>query len=688
MHNRQGRQVPERQPACRQLWGYEPAELIGRKYIEFVYGEDRPKTEEAAAFLLAQGTIPEFVNRYVRKDGEMVDVLWSASWSPANEIMFCVAHNVTERARIEKALHEAKNEAERANNAKSEFLSRMSHELRTPLNAILGFSQLLERQSPTPKQSVNLSYIVSAGRHLLDLINEVLDISRIEAGSMQLSVEPVPVAEALREALELMEPLARQRDITLQFPAETPEGCHVLADQQRLKQVLLNLLTNAVKYTPPGGQVTIWTGLGEAGRVRIEVRDNGPGIAADKLSRLFTPFDRLGAEQTDIEGTGLGLAVCQRLIQAMGGAIGVGSAPGQGSSFWLDLPRGELELPDALFRKSGEDSPPEERRGASACRILYIEDNLSNCSLVRQMFADQPGIDLSTARQGQAGIDLARQQQPDLILLDLHLPDLPGWEVLAHLKAEHTTRHIPVIIISADATSPQMKRLLNAGAQDYLTKPIDMHKLFQVVDETTRTASLTRKQRAEGAPAAAKQDMSAEKSKTTLWHRESVRLVKMKILIIDDEPLNVALLEALLSESGYTRVKAITDSRMALETIREYQPDLILLDLMMPVPDGFAIMEALRGPAGQSFLPIIVLTADATQETKRRALHAGATDFLLKPFDHLEVALRIANVLETRRLHLALDLRSAALEDAVLARTLEVREMQARLEKIGADSTP
>lgn len=471
--------------ASETLWGFSPEELVGRRYVELVHPDDIAATTKAATDVFTTGKLSDFVNRYVRKDGSIVSVLWSASWSPTKKMLFCVAHDVTERSRIEAALREAKEEADRANRAKSEFLSRMSHELRTPLNAILGFGQLLERQNPTTQQRSRVEHIMSAGRHLLNLINEVLDISRIEAGHLQLSLEPVCVSEVLDEALALMRPLAADRAMELIVDGEVAPELHVLADRQRFKQVLLNLLTNAVKYTAVGGRVGVSLESTSSALTRIKISDTGAGIAPEKLARLFTPFDRLGAEQSDVEGTGLGLALCQRLMHAMGGEIGVNSMIGQGSTFWIDLPGADSPL-DALTSDAGTADHVSASHGG---KILYIEDNLSNLTLVQQMLAEENHIELLTAMQGRLGLDLASKHDPDLILLDLHLPDLPGAEILNRLRANELTRHIPVVVISADATARQMKRLLAAGAQDYLTKPIDIREFFRVIDQTMANRS-------------------------------------------------------------------------------------------------------------------------------------------------------------------------------------------------------
>ncbi|MEY2563775.1 MAG: hypothetical protein QOH88_1968 [Verrucomicrobiota bacterium] len=466
--------------ACEHLWGYSPEELIGRPYIDFVCPEDKELTNQVAEIVMLDGKITDFVNRYTRKDGTLVDVLWSASWSKSDRILFCVAHDVTDRSKIEKALREAKAEADRANQAKSEFLSRMSHELRTPLNAILGFSQLIEKHDPTEAQRTRVHHILSAGRHLLGLINEVLDISRIEAGNLQLSLEPVCVADALEEALSLIRPMAEDRGVHLSMPEPLDQTAHVMADRQRLKQVMLNLLTNAVKYTPAPGRVSVAADLATGGMMRVVVTDTGAGIPKEKLTRLFTPFDRLGAEQSGVEGTGLGLALCQRLMHAMNGSIGVETTVGNGSTFWVELACAQ----SPLARKAPPRAKLMRSTPAPTRTILYVEDNLSNLTLIEQMLSEQPEIKLITAMQGKLGLELARQHSPDLILLDLHLPDVQGWEVLSRLQHDKATRDIPVVVISADATSRQIKRLMAAGARAYLTKPLDMQEFFRVMEDT------------------------------------------------------------------------------------------------------------------------------------------------------------------------------------------------------------
>jgi two-component system sensor histidine kinase/response regulator len=477
------------------MMGYSEEELLSRCPRDITYSADVEESERLAQDLLNGAEHSSVEKRYVRKNSE---VLWTTSNAcvirdeagrPRHFLV--MVEDITQRKNTAVALQQAKDEAERANSAKSEFLSRMSHELRTPLNAVLGFGQLLERQNPTETERKWLGHIINAGRHLLDLINEVLDISRIEGGSLPLSLEPVCVNETLQEALDLMRPLAAERAIALSLQSGVEPARYVLADKQRLKQVALNLLTNAVKYTPIGGSVTVsYTPFGKDS-LRVSVTDSGAGIAPEKISRLFTPFDRLGAEQSDVEGTGLGLALSRRLMYEMRGSIGVNSVPGHGSTFWIQLPLVEKALIKASPEKPVSSHQPEDSV-ARKRTILYIEDNRSNITLVEQILAQQAETELITTMHGQDGIDIAHRRSLDLILLDLDLPDVHGSEVLAQLKAQEATRNIPVVVISADATVRQIERLINAGAYEYLTKPLDVAKFLRVVETTTKSANETK----------------------------------------------------------------------------------------------------------------------------------------------------------------------------------------------------
>jgi signal transduction histidine kinase/ActR/RegA family two-component response regulator len=381
------------------------------------------------------------------------------------------------------AAERAKAEAERANRAKSDFLSRMSHELRTPLNAVLGFGQLLEMEQLETAQRESVEQILKGGTHLLGLINEVLDISRIEAGRLSLSMEPVSVAETVAEALDLVQPIAAERGISL--TGDLSDDLQVLADRQRLKQVLLNLLSNAIKYNREGGSVRIGPIETENGRIRIDVADTGSGIAPERLDKLFVPFERLGADQSGVEGAGLGLALSKGLVEAMGGDLTVQSRLGEGTIFSLELTKGNGPVNDASDRAE-RPLVADNGRNGSVKRLLYIEDNLSNLKLIEQVLEHRPDVELVPAMQGRLGLDLAREHRFDLVLLDLHLPDLPGGEVLAELRREPSTRNVPVVILSADATPGRIERLLDQGAAAFLTKPLDVKRFLELLDEHPR----------------------------------------------------------------------------------------------------------------------------------------------------------------------------------------------------------
>jgi PAS domain S-box-containing protein len=372
-------------------------------------------------------------------------------------------------------LSSAKDEAERASRAKSDFLTHISHELRTPMNAILGFAQLLELDDLGGEQGDNVRQILRAGRHLLELITELLDIARIEAGELALSLEPVSIYELLVEAIDLTRPLAEQHDVTLSVDGDL-DG-YVLADRQRVLQVLLNLLGNAVKYNRRGGSVDVECRRVEGGRVAFAVHDTGSGIAREDLERLFTPFERLGLDGGPIEGAGLGLALAKHLVDAMDGTIDVTSTPGEGSTFTVELPASTDPLL-AVEAAGGDGELPEAR----AATIVYIEDNVANLRLVERALARQPNLTVLTATRGRPGLELVRECRPDLVLLDLHLPDASGEEILDELTAGRDTSSIPVVIVSAAASKGRVQGLRARGARDYLTKPIDLKQLLSVVD--------------------------------------------------------------------------------------------------------------------------------------------------------------------------------------------------------------
>jgi signal transduction histidine kinase len=375
-------------------------------------------------------------------------------------------------------LQEANAELRAANAAKNEFLSRMSHELRTPLTAIGGFAELLALDTLNDEQHQAATTILRASQHLLKLVDDVLDIAQIEAGALSISLEPVPVGHVIEGALELAEPVARRQHVRL---VSEPVGqLYVLADNQRLKQVAVNLIVNAVKYNRRAGSVSVLARQPAAGLVRIEVTDTGPGLDPSALSRLFVPFERLDAEADGVEGTGLGLALSKSMVEGMDGRIGVDSEVGAGSTFWVELPQAEApELSDSAAEAPPAVSPVEY---TGTCRLLYIEDTLTNIRFVEAVLRRRPSVQLIPAMMGRLGLELAREHEPDLILLDLHLPDLSGEDVLAQLREEEHTRQIPVVVLTADATDAGRTPALESLANGFVTKPIGVQTLLELVD--------------------------------------------------------------------------------------------------------------------------------------------------------------------------------------------------------------
>jgi PAS domain S-box-containing protein len=477
-------------PAARHMLG--PRKEMPQDQWSSTYGLYAPATkapyppDELPIARALRGEIVESQELYICNDCRPEGAFISVSGQPLKDDNgntiggVAVVRDITGAKRSRDLLRIAKEEAERANHAKSEYLSRMSHELRTPLNSILGFAQLLELDALSPNQRDSVAYIMKGGQHLLSLINEVLDLARIEAGRLSLSPESVQVNDVIEDALAFIRPIAQQSNIEIRFERPSEE-VHVKADQQRLRQVLLNLLSNAVKYNIAGGQVQLWCELREEAILRICIRDTGHGITEKEQERLFQPFERMGDKTMGIEGTGLGLALSRGLMEAMEGRVGVESEIGRGSTFWIELQAADRPS-DAFVIPLEKPNAHQPNAYLQSRTVLYIEDNQANFKLMERIVSHRSELHLIGADRGQLGLEAARMHLPDLILMDLHLPDISGREVLQQLVSDEKTSGIPVVVVSADATPGQIDRLRAAGALSYLTKPLDVASMLRLFD--------------------------------------------------------------------------------------------------------------------------------------------------------------------------------------------------------------
>ena len=487
----------------------DPQEVIARAEVLSVeLGTPITPGFEALVFKASRGIEDIYELTYIRKDGSRFPAVVSVTALRDDQgtiigYLLIGTDNTArklieaERERLDRALQDqnaelesAKLVAENANLAKSDFLSSMSHELRSPLNAILGFAQLLESDSmpPSPSQKESIDQILQAGWHLLKLVNEILDLARIESGKLSLSPEPLSMAEVMLECQAMIESQAQKRGISMTFPPfDIPYFVH--ADRTRVKQVLINLLSNAIKYNKARGTVVVDCFASTPERIRVSVKDTGEGLPPEKLAQLFQPFNRLGQETRAEEGTGIGLVVAKQLAELMGGEIGVESTVGVGSVFWFELianvaPQyavGKVE-PTAVVQ-------PQLPHGARLRILLYVEDNPANLMLVEQLIARRPDLRLLTAVTGHLGIDLARTSRPEMILMDINLPDISGIEVMKILREDSATAHIPIVALSANAMPRDIEKGLAAGFFRYLTKPIKVNEFMDTVIETLEFAN-------------------------------------------------------------------------------------------------------------------------------------------------------------------------------------------------------
>jgi PAS domain S-box-containing protein len=476
--------------AGEQLAGYSRHELLGKDAYDIVSESEADLFTAQDRAALASGVPLEIDEEAMPTRDHGLRYLHTTKIPVFDEhgdpqYLLVISDDITERKHADQLLRDAKEEAERANRAKSAFLSRMSHELRTPLNSILGFGRLLEMDGLSAEQREPVHYILESGRHLLLLINEVLDTARIEAGNVTVFPEPVAVGGLLRDVVAVVSPIAAERHISLEI-ASPEHDWQVCADPQRVKQVLLNLLSNAIKYNHDGGEVRIDCESIEP-NLRIAVHDTGPGIPDARLPEVFAPFERLDAERDDIEGTGLGLSLSRHLVELMGGTLSVQSAPGVGSTFTVEL---ALAQESDAVAAAGETAEGDRIAIAPTVRLLYVEDDVANIKLVERVLERRPEISVEATLQGRLGIELACHHPPDVMLLDLHLPDLSGEQVLDALKHDARTARVPVIVLTADANPDRATRLLDLGASAFLTKPLDAPGFLATLDEILLAGSV------------------------------------------------------------------------------------------------------------------------------------------------------------------------------------------------------
>jgi PAS domain S-box-containing protein len=491
------------------LTGCTRDELIGAPFKN--YFTDPERAEAGIKRVLSENRVTNYELTARARDGRHTVVSYNATTFYDRDRnlkgVFAAARDITERKALDEVLQqynveleEAKSAAEKANLAKSDFLSSMSHELRTPLNAILGFAQLMEigQPEPTDTQKRGIDQILQAGWFLLALINEILDLALIESGKLSLSLEPVCLADVMVECQAMIDPQARKRGITVAYP-QFDLPAFVLGDHTRVKQVLINLLSNSIKYNRPGGKVAITCHVQPSGRLRIEVQDTGKGLPPDLVGQLFQPFNRLGQEANSEEGTGIGLVVCKRLVELMGGVIGVQSTVGTGSTFWIELTLTDPPKTEHIAHPDATVTPSSFHPEARQYKLLYIEDNPANLMLVEDLVARRPDIRFLSASDGHSGIELARSELPDLVLMDINLPGISGIQALKILADDSATAHIPVVALSANAMPRDIEKGLEAGFFGYLTKPIKVNEFMNELNMALRFSTVESTEAVNGA---------------------------------------------------------------------------------------------------------------------------------------------------------------------------------------------
>ena len=492
-------------PGAERMLGYSSSDVVGKispsdihDPLELAEHAQALSTElatsiapgfEALAFKASRGIEDVYESTFIRKDGSRFSAIVSitALRNDYDEVIgyLLIGADNSVRKQAEIELQSAMASAEKANLAKSDFLSNMSHELRTPLSAVLGFAQLMESGSPPPtaSQQRSIGQILKAGWYLLDLINEVLDLALIESGKLSLSMEPVSLSEVMQECKNMVEPEASKHSISVSFPIfNAPYFVEV--DRTRLKQAVINLLSNAIKYNRVGGTVEVSCREASPGRIRICVEDSGDGLCQEEIAQLFQPFNRLGQETAGKEGTGIGLVTAKRLIELMDGTIGVSSTVGKGSVFWLEVSQTDVRQPVVDAVGFVATTPAASDNTAPLRSVLYVEDNPANLMLVEDLIARRPDIAFLSATDGSKGVEIARSSLPDMILMDINLPGISGIQALKILREDAATAHIPVVALSANAIPRDIKKGMEAGFFRYLTKPIKVDEFMATLDAT------------------------------------------------------------------------------------------------------------------------------------------------------------------------------------------------------------
>jgi len=575
-------------PVWEKVLGWTPQELTSRPFTAFIHPDDRARTAVIAEKLAQGQDAVRFENRYLCKDGSFRWFMWNATTSLEDQVIFATARDVTELKQTQEELVAAKNDAERSNRFKDQFLSTMSHELRTPLNAVLGFSDLLSEGrygALNDKQQRYLSHITNGGKHLLRLINDILDLSRIEAGRLQLQLETVSLESMFSEACDTLQPLVSKKRHVLERDA--PPGLSVRADSTRLKQILMNLIANAVKFTPEEGKIRLSARrTGDA--VRIDVRDTGPGIPPEEQQRIFEAFYRLSHSAKAPEGTGLGLAITQRLVELHGGKLGIESQLGEGSCFYFTLPF----VPEV--------TPNSELEAASAvpigaaARILVVEDDKAAAALLEAQLVSA-GYRVTVCTDPEKAVELAIEMQPAAVTMDIVMKPINGWQVLTSLKSDRRTAHIPVIVVTI-VDQPSAGALL--GADEYIVKPVEKLVLLASVER-----ALSR----------------------------SARSGPRSILIVEDHPPTREFIAESLMHRGYL-VDIAGDGAAARLRVAKGNalPGLVILDLILPDANGLDLLAEWRGNPATAELPVFVLTSKDLTESEKQFLESHSAALLRK----------------------------------------------------------